>query len=50
MIDEIISRNTSYTVEEMKAAYEYGQDDCGEFGNIKGFSLENIKLCLTKMN
>ena len=42
MIDEVINSNkiqeeTFYTVADMEAAYEYGQDDCGEFGNVKGF-------------
>lgn len=42
MIDEIIKKETdkkekSYTHEDMRLAYEYGQEDCGEFGTVKGF-------------
>ena len=28
-----------YTEKDMKAAYEEGQDDCGEFGTVRGFKL-----------
>lgn len=34
LTDEEIAR---YSLQDLKIMYEAGQDDCGEFGNVRGF-------------